>query len=444
MSEAVKWGLIMLAAAVVQQLGEMGRSIGFGRTGSKITSKLRSQVFDKLCRMDIPFFDTNAASEHVTMLANEIPLVQALVGEQMGQICLVTATLVVGLGVAFIVGSWLMALLMLFALPVITLGMAVEMAVLTQGGTQESGTDVSNKGSTIVGEVVRSVRTVASFSLEAPFRAAYSTAVDEHVRLSKPAKLKQASGPMLSQLLLFCTFGFMYWYGIKLLLEGDTWAGSHVQIEPGMGLTGAERMIVSIFCIFFIGFGMGMAAQDATDMPQAKKFALKAFKLLDTESVISSSAGNSQPSSCAGKIQFEGVRFAYPNRLDNTIYTDLTVEMEAGKTTALVGASGCGKSTAVQLIERFYDPLGGRVLLDGVDLKTLDLGWLRRQIGLVGQEPVLFSGTIVENIMMGKQGSTREDAVAAAKMANAHTFIEEFEKGYDTDVGGSGDQLSGG
>ena len=203
-------------------------------------------------------------------------------------------------------------------------------------------------------------------------------------------------------------------------------------------------MIVSIFCIFFIGFGMGMAAQDATDMPQAKKFALKAFKLLDTESVISSSAGNSQPSSCAGKIQFEGVRFAYPNRLDNTIYTDLTVEMEAGKTTALVGGSGCGKSTAVQLIERFYDPLGGRVLLDGVDLKTLDLGWLRRQIGLVGQEPVLFSGTIVENIMMGKQGSTREDAVAAAKMANAHTFIEEFEKGYDTDVGGSGDQLSGG
>merc|ERR1711871_494657 len=400
MREAVKWGLVMLAAAVVQRLGEMGRSIGFGRTGAKITSKLRSQVFDKLVRMDIPFFDTNAASAHVTMLANEIPLVQALVGEQMGQMCLVASTLIVGLFWAFFVGSWLMALLMFCALPVIILGMAVEMAVLTQSGTKESGTDIGNKGSTIVGEVVRSVRTVASFSLETPFGAAYRSAVDEHVRLSRPAKLKQAMGPMLSQLLLFVTFGFMYWAGIKLLLEGVTLFGSHLQIEAGLGLSVAERMIVSIFCIFFIGFGMGMAAQDATDMPQAKKFACKAFDLLDTESVISASAGNSQPSSCVGKIQFEGVRFAYPNRLDSIVYADLTVEMEAGKTTALVGASGCGKSTAVQLIERFYDPLGGRVLLDGVDLKTLDLGWLRRQIGLVGQEPVLFSGTIVENIMM--------------------------------------------
>ena len=100
MREAVKWGLVMLAAAVVQQLGEMGRSIGFGRTGAKITSKLRSQVFDKLVHMDIPFFDTNAASAHVTMLANEIPLVQALVGEQMGQMCLVASTLSITLAAA--------------------------------------------------------------------------------------------------------------------------------------------------------------------------------------------------------------------------------------------------------------------------------------------------------------------------------------------------------
>ena len=121
-----------------------------------------------------------------------------------------------------------------------------------------------------------------------------------------------------------------------------------------------------------------------------------------------------------------------------------SLEIAAGTTVALVGASGSGKSTAIQLMERFYDPDSGVVTLDGVDLRELNVRWLRQQIGLVGQEPVLFSGTIVENIMMGKDGATRDEAIAAAKMANAHNFIESFESGYDTDVGGSGDQLSGG
>jgi len=187
-----------------------------------------------------------------------------------------------------------------------------------------------------------------------------------------------------------------------------------------------------------------VAMQGATDMPAATKNARKVFALLDTPQAISNTGGGAAPTACAGAIRFEGVQFSYPNRLDTEIYAGLTVEMEAGKTTALVGSSGSGKSTAVQLIERFYDPLGGRVLLDGADLKTLDLAWLRQQIGLVGQEPVLFSGTIVENIMMGKDGATRDEAIAAAKMANAHSFITEFEQGYDTDVGGSGNQLSGG
>ena len=146
----------------------------------------------------------------------------------------------------------------------------------------------------------------------------------------------------------------------------------------------------------------------------------------------------------SGNIVFENVQFAFPSRADNPIYRDLNLTIEAGTTVALVGSSGSGKSTAVQLIERFYDPLSGRVLLDGVDIKELGLLWLRRNIGLVGQEPVLFSGTIFENIARGKQGASREEVIDAAKMANAHAFIESFEKGYDTDVGGGGGKLSGG
>ena len=111
---------------------------------------------------------------------------------------------------------------------------------------------------------------------------------------------------------------------------------------------------------------------------------------------------------------------------------------------ALVGPSGCGKSTLIQLLERFYDPTAGSVLLDGADLKTLNLKWLRQQIGLVGQEPILFLGSVSDNIGYGKEGATKEEIEAAAKMANAHGFITEKEEGYNIQVGQGGGKLSGG
>ena len=119
--------------------------------------------------------------------------------------------------------------------------------------------------------------------------------------------------------------------------------------------------------------------------------------------------------------------------------------VDENETLGIVGESGCGKSTAIQLIERFYDPISGSVTLDGEDLKDLDVKWLRSQIALVGQEPVLFNGTIAQNIARGKPGATQAEIEEAAKAANAHAFIMEFPKGYETDVGGSGGgQLSGG
>ena len=151
-----------------------------------------------------------------------------------------------------------------------------------------------------------------------------------------------------------------------------------------------------------------------------------------------------EPLHCAGQIAFENVRFAYPSRLETPIYKKFNLTVESGTTVALVGSSGSGKSTAVQLIERFYDPDGGRMLLDGKDVKDLSLSWLRQKVGLVSQEPVLFSGSIFDNIARGKNNATREEVIAASKMANAHAFIEEFEKGYDTEVGGGGGKLSGG
>jgi len=173
--------------------------------------------------------------------------------------------------------------------------------------------------------------------------------------------------------------------------------------------------------------------------------ARRVFETIDRESRIDhTSTSGIIPTSVQGEIVFDNVHFAYPSRPDQKVADGYSLRVPAGKTVALVGASGSGKSTAVSLVERFYDPDSGKVMLDGVDLRELNVKWLREQIGLVGQEPVLFSGTIAENIANGRVGATRVEVEAAAKMANAHSFIMEFPDGYDTEVGEKGGQLSGG
>ena len=187
-------------------------------------------------------------------------------------------------------------------------------------------------------------------------------------------------------------------------------------------------------------------AMDATDMGKASLAATKIFQLVDRKPPIDRrvSTGTTPSGSADGKFEFKEVAFTYPSRTELPVYKSLSVNIRAGETVAFVGSSGSGKSTAIQLIERFYDPDAGSILLDGQSLKELDLNWLRSQVGLVRQEPVLFTGTIFSNIALGKKNATREDVINAAKSANAHDFIMEQPEGYETQVGYGGGQLSGG
>ncbi len=147
-----------------------------------------------------------------------------------------------------------------------------------------------------------------------------------------------------------------------------------------------------------------------------------------------------------GDLEFTNIRFAYPSRLDQTIFSNFNLSVKAGHTVALIGTSGGGKSTTVALLERFYDPQEGTVSIDGEDIRNMNVKWLRQRIGLVGQEPMMFATTIRENISFGVDGRdvTMEEIVAVSKMANAHDFITGFPDGYETFVGDKGTQLSGG
>ena len=207
-------------------------------------------------------------------------------------------------------------------------------------------------------------------------------------------------------------------------------------MAPMMAMTGLMPAIMK----------MGALA----DMKVCSKAAIKLFNLFDRTPTIDNldTTPGAEPV-VTGLVELRDISFAYPTALDHLVCKGYSLTIPAGQTVALCGPSGSGKSTAISLIERFYDPLSGVVLLDGIDIKTLNVRWLRSQLGLVGQEPVLFQGTVAENIAHGlpggSEGATQAQIEAAAKMANAHTFItENLAEGYQTDVGLKGGKLSGG
>ena len=204
--------------------------------------------------------------------------------------------------------------------------------------------------------------------------------------------------------------------------------------------------MLTVFWAILIG-GLGLAGLGTAlgSIGKGRQAAYIIHSVIDRVPVIdSSSTDGAKPSSCSGAFELCNVHFAYPSRPDLPIFKGYNLKISPGQTVALVGESGGGKSTVISLLERFYDPVKGKVMLDGIDIRDLNVQWLRDQIGLVSQEPVLFATTIMENIRYGKPGALDDEVYEAARMANAHTFITGFTEGYATDVGERGVQLSGG
>ncbi|GKE58780.1 ABC transporter B family member 11-like protein isoform X1 [Tanacetum coccineum] len=183
-----------------------------------------------------------------------------------------------------------------------------------------------------------------------------------------------------------------------------------------------------------------------SDSGKAKAAAASVFALLDQKSKIDyNDESGTTLENVKGDIEFSHVSFKYPSRTDIQIFRDLCLGIHSGQTVALVGESGSGKSTIISLLQRFYDADSGQIMLDGVEIQKLNVKWLRQQMGLVSQEPVLFNDTIRANIAYGKEGNATEaEVLAAAELANAHKFISSLHQGYDTNVGERGIQLSGG
>ena len=190
---------------------------------------------------------------------------------------------------------------------------------------------------------------------------------------------------------------------------------------------------------------LGQASPCMSAFAAGQAAAFKMFETIHRKPEIDASDTKGKISEdIRGDIELRDVYFSYPARPDERIFSGFSLSIPSGTTTALVGQSGSGKSTVISLIERFYDPLAGEVLIDGINLKEFQLRWIRGKIGLVSQEPVLFSGSIKDNIAYGKEGATIEEIRSASELANASKFIDKLPQGLDTMVGEHGTQLSGG
>ncbi|CAL5061863.1 unnamed protein product [Urochloa decumbens] len=400
------------------------------RTAERQSSRMRSRYLRAVLRQDVEYFDLNAgsasSSEVVAGVSGDTLAVQDALSEKVPNF-VTNATL--------FVSSYAVAFALLWRLTLVSLPSVLLLIVpgflygRVQIGLARRMREQCARPGAIAEQAVSSVRTVYSFVAETATAARFAAALEESVRLG----LRQGLAKGLavgSGGVRIAIFAFNVWYGSRLVMYH--------------GYKGGTVYIVSV--IIVVGGGaLGSALSNVKYLAEASTAADRIMEVIGRVPKIDSESGAGEVlESVAGEVEFRSVDFCYPSRPKSPVLVGFSLRVPAGRTVALVGPSGSGKSTVIALLERFYDPSAGEVTLDGVDIRRLRLKWLRAQMGLVSQEPALFATSIWENIKFGKEDATEEEVTAAAKAANAHGFISQLPRGYDTQVGERGIQMSGG
>jgi len=392
--------------------------------GYRIVMDMRDQIFQHLQRLSLSFYKRRRAGEIMSRLINDTGLLQNIFVENMMRLTLNILT-VVGVLIFVFYIDWRLALFTLLVLPFIgfTLRRFGSRIKRFSNLVQMKVADISST----VQEVLGGIEVIKSFATEEKEVERFQMQNIQNFRLNMRRTRISAILPPLMEILTTVGLTAILWYGGLEVIRGQLTIGELVAFLGYVAL--AINPLNSI-------------GKDYSQYQQALASAERIFEILDTEPEIKESPQAREMPRIRGHIQFRNVSFGYDDK--ELVLKDINLDLRPGEKVALVGRSGVGKTTLVSLIPRFYDPKSGCIIIDGYDIRQMKLKGLRRQIGIVSQETVLFNGTIRDNIAYGRTEATNEEIIDAAKKANAHNFIMALEKEYDTPVGERGVNLSGG
>ncbi|EYC12944.1 hypothetical protein Y032_0045g1172 [Ancylostoma ceylanicum] len=422
------WCGAFLVIGVIHAAGFFTSAVCLGRCGESLTMKLRLEAFRNLLRQDIGFFDDlrHGTGKLCTRFATDAPNVR-YVFTRLPSVISSAVTIVGALIVGFVFG-WQLALILTILIPLIIGAGYFEMRM--QFGKKMRDTELLEEAGKIASQAVENIRTVHALNRQEQFHFMYC----EYLREPHKENLCQAhtyAGVFaFSQSLLFFMYAVAFWIGAIFV--------DNRSMQP----IDVYRVF---FAFMFCGQVVGNISSFIPDVVKARLAASLLFYLIEHPTDIDSLSEDGSRKKLSGHVIFRNVFFNYPTRRHTRVLRGLNLEIKPGTTVALVGRSGCGKSTVMALLERFYNPGKGTILVDGDNIKSLNIRSLREQVCIVSQEPTLFDCTLRENICYGlEQEPPYEKIVEAAKMANIHNFILGLPQGYDTRVGEKGTQLSGG
>jgi ABC transporter fused permease/ATP-binding protein len=414
--------LVFIAHAVLVWL----RHYSMSWLGERVVADLRARVFERVLRLPLAWFHERRTGELVGRLAADVTVIEGVVGTDLSIALRNLVQLVGGMVLLFVI-DWRLTLLMLAVVPPMVVA-----TVWFGGRLRRLSRDVQDELATVSGQVQESVgaiQTVQAFAREHHEAARYRAGVENaFTRTMRMVRWRSS---------FFATTMAAGYLAVVFIV----WLGGHAMIDGR--LTSGELMQFFLYT-FMVAASMAEISGLWSSLQRAAGATERLFALIDTVPEIRDPDAPRPLPVGGGAIRFEDVSFTYAARPDVPVLRDVSLEVAPGEVVALVGPSGSGKSTVLALLLRFYDVSAGRVTLEGVDVRELPLGELRRATAMVSQEPVLFSGTLRDNIAYARDGATQAEVEAAARDANAHDFIAAFPDGYATVVGERGVKLSGG
>ncbi len=419
-----RMGLWLLVLFTAQAIFSFFRVVLFVNVTENMLCAIRQDAYNTLIKMPMSFFSGRRVSELNSRIAADIGQIQDTfttgIAEFLRQIIIVVG----GIAMLFFT-SVKLSLLMIATIPVFAIVAVVFGRYIKKLSSQAQ--DKVADSNTIVGETLQAIADVKAFTNEFFEIRKYKSAVLDIKSIAIKGGLARGA---FSSFIIFCIFGaivLLVWYAVKLQYAGEL---------------GQDELITFILYTIFVGASIGGLPIQYAQIQKAVGATERVFDIIDEtpEDLKEEKIKNA----IVGNLEFRNVHFAYPSRPDVRVLDDMSFDIPKGKSTALVGTSGAGKSTIAKLILRFYDPQKGEILFDDKPAADYDLHELRQQIAIVPQEVLLFGGSIRDNIAYGKPNATEDDIIMAAKQANAHDFIMSFPEQYDTQVGERGVQLSGG